>query len=651
MVNRFCVEDYTIPECPTPIVIPTEATITVPDFTVDCPVIQGPQGSQDCCDAPPTYDSWSAQIDDYDLLDDDRWLIISSFTDDPVVLTGLQNGYEGRMLRITNIGPEDLELAFNNSSSSVGNRIITPNDFDYLMELNESCDLQHDGSAWYVIDRSNGIKVKEVDDSPDLIEIRQLVFDEGFVITNPGLRTAHIAYKGLSSSAHNTCSAMNWLSENDCILFELVEAHGICDGIATGQISVGAYDEVEDAWIGEDTITTDGGDLTPTYYPADGDMYQLPRLKLGSYPLIWEGCEDGYIYFSGGWADLCGAQGAQGAQDAQCPPEPCTPNYFRVRVSCDTCEVEVSCCTPPDNAPRTIIVSVEHRNATPQVPGASGTILCTYSDSLGYWTGEGDIDLRDNLVDPPNIFSVIYQIRCIDSAPFWQARISCNGGTSYSIWFAPTLDDFCSPVNTSFPLHTFDLTDADCTDSVAANVYYTESGMIPDYHGPGWYCLGDEEETGGCGAQELKGCQYLEEEPSCNVEICAGPFGSQAECDDVCEYDDPLDPILTDCCENELAAVLFATITDKTGTCTCMPDEVIMTWNETTQEWQGSYSECGGCSFELSCETGVFNFGGASCTGTVVEVSLTCDPFELVYSVDNDTLPSCDGTFTVTITE
>lgn len=115
-------------------------------------------------------------------------------------------------------------------------------------------------------------------------------------------------------------------------------------------------------------------------------------------------------------------------------------------------------------------------------------------------------------------------------------------------------------------------------------------------------------------------------------------------------------PIEQDCCpDNPVPTNLTATVTNKTGNCVCLPDSGLLTWEEDNQVWRSpTFDTCadeGVCYFYLSCTAGVWRMDVASCYNPGTLVSESCDPFELVFDVDNAFQIACTGTFRITFTE
>ena len=132
--------------------------------------------------------------------------------------------------------------------------------------------------------------------------------------------------------------------------------------------------------------------------------------------------------------------------------------------------------------------------------------------------------------------------------------------------------------------------------------------------------------------------------------IVVGDTGEPINCDECpCE-----EVVQTSCCPQAIPHELVATVTNKTGTCTCLPDSVSLSYNGFAgglHTWIGSYSQCGGCGMALSCDEASLTwlYGTASCDVGVTTVSVQCDPLVLVFD-SNGTGLNCVGTFRVTIT-
>jgi hypothetical protein len=121
-------------------------------------------------------------------------------------------------------------------------------------------------------------------------------------------------------------------------------------------------------------------------------------------------------------------------------------------------------------------------------------------------------------------------------------------------------------------------------------------------------------------------------------------------------------PVAVGCCDGLVPALLKATFSNKTGTCTCLPDSMILSYSFGLQEWLGTVGPgpCGGPSVVLVL----------SCTGTICtdwflsspDTSLSfsahpdsagchCNPLNLTFSGITAVGLNCSGSFTITITE
>ncbi len=71
----------------------------------------------------------------------------------PLTVTGIANGVDGKLLTLMNTSTSTVTLANQSSSSTAGNRIITGNDIDLILNPNSSALLQYDStnSRWRVI--------------------------------------------------------------------------------------------------------------------------------------------------------------------------------------------------------------------------------------------------------------------------------------------------------------------------------------------------------------------------------------------------------------------------------------------------------------------------------------------------------------------
>ncbi len=112
------------------------------------------------------------------------------------------------------------------------------------------------------------------------------------------------------------------------------------------------------------------------------------------------------------------------------------------------------------------------------------------------------------------------------------------------------------------------------------------------------------------------------------------------------------DVVDTPCCRVDLPTVLDVTVTGKTGTCTCLPDSFIITWNVSTQKWE-SGPLCGTNVVTLKCigttasEFQLETFGALFDLYSIAP-GASCDPLNLVFTGTLFTICVGDAVFTVT---
>ena len=109
--------------------------------------------------------------------------------------------------------------------------------------------------------------------------------------------------------------------------------------------------------------------------------------------------------------------------------------------------------------------------------------------------------------------------------------------------------------------------------------------------------------------------------------------------------------VTVDCCVNPLPETLYATITDKTGDCTCLPNSFTLTWNGMMWANNSIATSCTfSMDFSLSCLLSTFSLMSTMCGTGANPNSAICSPLQLVWT--GLTCPAlCSGTFTITITE
>jgi hypothetical protein len=172
----------------------------------------------------------------------------------------------------------------------------------------------------------------------------------------------------------------------------------------------------------------------------------------------------------------------------------------------------------------------------------------------------------------------------------------------------------------------------------------------PDrWQGPGIYCLVDEGET--CDDLE-NACVELLDEDICDPDlvICSGPYATQEECEGACVTLGPADPT----CLGHVFTNATATISNKTGDCSCIPDTIAAgTQGTDAATFPITNPPCAAnAGMFLTCSGGNYNFAVGS-TDSVTLVGVSASPFALVYDVDMSAsgLNPCTGTFRVTITD
>lgn len=98
--------------------------------------------------------AWSSDVDNYALSPYVRWLRVTPSGSGNRILTGMQGGEVGRRVLITNISTtQPLYFAHDSSSSSASNRILCPQNANYVLFHNASVELIYDSgsSRWRVL--------------------------------------------------------------------------------------------------------------------------------------------------------------------------------------------------------------------------------------------------------------------------------------------------------------------------------------------------------------------------------------------------------------------------------------------------------------------------------------------------------------------
>lgn len=120
--------------------------------------------------------------------------------------------------------------------------------------------------------------------------------------------------------------------------------------------------------------------------------------------------------------------------------------------------------------------------------------------------------------------------------------------------------------------------------------------------------------------------------------------------------------ILTQCCPNLIPLTLTLTISNRTGTCTCLPGSSIeIPWNGSARLWQNLAipTSCGGdVDYSIHCKyiahpegpgEHVWVLESTYCGLSEVADSVNCDPLELIWT-GLSCLLRCSGTYDLTVT-
>lgn len=112
--------------------------------------------------------------------------------------------------------------------------------------------------------------------------------------------------------------------------------------------------------------------------------------------------------------------------------------------------------------------------------------------------------------------------------------------------------------------------------------------------------------------------------------------------------------VMTNCCMADIPTLLHVTVSSKTGTCTCLPNALTLTWNGSA--WSaGGAGTCTAPDVFLICSGSTVNgfllyAPVAGITGGAPAAGSTCSPFDLVFS-SLSISGCCNGTATFHVTE
>jgi hypothetical protein len=117
--------------------------------------------------------------------------------------------------------------------------------------------------------------------------------------------------------------------------------------------------------------------------------------------------------------------------------------------------------------------------------------------------------------------------------------------------------------------------------------------------------------------------------------------------------------VATSCCPAKVLETLTGTVTNKVGSCTCIPDSIALVWSAPLGAWLWFHQSCSGCvgpsnvPISLKCPS-----GGSSCASFILsspnfvgapyspQAGCAC-PLNLVFSCTTRD----GGSFTLTVTE
>lgn len=187
------------------------------------------------------------------------------------------------------------------------------------------------------------------------------------------------------------------------------------------------------------------------------------------------------------------------------------------------------------------------------------------------------------------------------------------------------------------------------TSSTPINYYGTASGTVRFWFAEGSLHLSIAGmELINCGNGCFKGgplTGHINQDPTVTTcvddsfEICVRCISCPA----------PEEPVIEGCCTPRPADTLYATFSNITGTCVCLPASTVLSYlgtAEATDCWEGPNFTCPITECEenavprLCCVAGQYSWNG------LAPVSSTCNPFQVVF---NKTIQG--GSYTVTITE
>jgi hypothetical protein len=122
-------------------------------------------------------------------------------------------------------------------------------------------------------------------------------------------------------------------------------------------------------------------------------------------------------------------------------------------------------------------------------------------------------------------------------------------------------------------------------------------------------------------------------------------------------------PIQADCCPNALPDVLVGTVSDRTGSCVCLPGTVVLAWNDVMNVYQAPEDwPQATCGFDtlmyLACPLGgadlsdwtLSDDGGLANNSPHPSAGSSCSPLSLVFDCVAGRTPDFVGTYRLTVT-
>lgn len=212
----------------------------------------------------------------------------------------------------------------------------------------------------------------------------------------------------------------------------------------------------------------------------------------------------------------------------------------------------------------------------------------------------------------------------------YEGQFSCCG-CGYATWAFP-LDELCP--GEPYPGDS-------CTNVV--NITVRESCCpIDGWEGEGWYCVVAVD--GDCA--DAIALELLEEDKCDELEICSGPYATQAEAEAECGSGDP---VTTTCCPDDpIPTLLNVTFGGSLAALGVVP----FLWDGAgwTSAVGGPTSDCGTTgTIGLSCSGTTWTLlGPGPGTSFTDTATATCSPFSIAFS--GTASGTCSGAFTATVT-